>query len=142
MPLTTQDRRAWLERIPLFEDCAPESLDRLAEVVGEAAFVSGQPIVLQGQVGNGLFIIVSGAGRVLEGGVELARIGPGDTIGELSVIDQQPRVASVIAEGPVTALSLASWDLLGLLERDPRMSLNLLKVLARRLRDADERLRR
>ena len=141
MPLSTVDKRAWLERVPLFADCAPESLDRLAEATGELEFAAGQPIVLQGQIGNGLFIIISGTVRVMEGSTELARVGAGGIIGELAVIDQEPRTATVLAEMPVACLALASWDLLALLERDPQLSLNLLKVMARRLRDADERLR-
>lgn len=141
MTLTTAEKRAWLERVPLFRDCAPEVLDRLAEACGEFDFGPDELIVRQGQVGNGLYIVVSGAARVTQGGTELARLGPGDFLGELAVIDQQPRAASAQAEGPTTCLTLASWDLLAMLGRDPTLALNLLRELAARLRRADAQIR-
>jgi CRP-like cAMP-binding protein len=97
--------------------------------------------VLQGQVGNGLYIVVSGAARVVQGADVLARLGPGDFFGELAVIDQQPRSASAYAEGPSSCLALASWDLMALLAEEPALALNLLRELASRLRRADAQLR-
>ncbi|CAN5622650.1 hypothetical protein BH23CHL8_BH23CHL8_09260 [soil metagenome] len=141
MTLTTSEKRGWLESVPLFRDCAPEVLDRLADACGEFEFAPGELIVRQGQVGNGLYIVVSGAARVLQGSTELARLGPGDFLGELAVLDQQPRAASAQADGPTTCLTLASWDLLALLGRDSTLALNLLRELAARLRSADEQVR-
>ncbi len=112
---------------------------RLAEVAGEQDFPTGTFIVRQGQVGTGLYIILSGQARVVRGSEDLALLGPGDFFGELAVIDQQPRMASVQAETDTSCLALASWDLLALLERDPALSLNLIKALAERLRTAGER---
>jgi CRP-like cAMP-binding protein len=137
MGLTLEERRTWLRQVPLFRGVSEDSLARLSERTTEASFEPDANIVVQGQVGNGLFIVVSGSARVLSGERELARVGPGAVIGELSVIDQQPRVATVVAEGPVTCLALASWDLLALLETDPRLGRNLLGELAARLRAAN-----
>jgi CRP-like cAMP-binding protein len=137
--LTTTEKRRWLEEVPLFRGAAADVLDRLADASGETDFGAGQPIVLQGQVGNGLYIVVAGTARIVRGDTELARLGPGDFFGELSVIDQEPRTASAYAVDRTTCLTLASWDLLGVLERDPRLALNLLRELAGRLRRADER---
>ena len=141
MSLTTQEKRAHLAGVPLFRDCSSEVLDRLAEVTSEFVFADSAPIVQQGQVGNGLHIVVSGGARIVSGSDELARFGAGDFFGELSVIDQQPRVASAYALGQTTCLALASWDLMAVLERDPVLAVNLLKELARRLREADAQLR-
>ena len=141
MPLTSQEKRELLESVPLFRDCSSEALDRLAQVSNEFEFAADAPIAQQGQVGNGLYIVVSGGARIVAGSDELARIGPGDVFGEMSVIDQQPRAASAIADGDTVCLALASWDLLSVLERDPHLAINLLKVLAARLRAADEQLR-
>ena len=140
MALTDDERLAWLRGVPLFRGCAEESLQRLADRTAEIDFATGAPIVQQGQVGNGLFILVLGSARVLTGEQELARLGPGEVVGELSVIDQEPRVASVIALEPTTCLALASWDLLAVLDTDPRLARNLLSELAGRLRDADARI--
>jgi CRP-like cAMP-binding protein len=141
MALSREERRAFLERVPLFTGCPPESLARVAEAVGELEFRDGQLIVQRGQVGNGLYIIVSGTAVVMVGSEQLARIGPGDFFGELAVLDQQPRVASVLAEGPTACLALASWDLLSLLEQDSQLALNMLRELARRIRGSDEQPR-
>ncbi|MFV2062469.1 MAG: Crp/Fnr family transcriptional regulator [Chloroflexota bacterium] len=141
MPLTTQERRVWLEKVPLFSGCSDAVFDQLADVTAELAFDDGQAIVQQGQVGNGLYIVVTGGARIVGGSDELARLGPGDFLGELSVIDQRPRAASAFATGPTVCLALASWDLLAMLEQDPTLTLNLLKELVGRLRRTDAQLR-
>ena len=141
MSLTTEEKRIWLAKVPLFRGCSPEAIEQLAEVTAEFAFDADQPIVKQGQVGNGLHVIVSGGARIVAGTDELARFGPGDFFGELSVIDQRPRTATAYAIGPTVCLALASWDLMTVLEREPQLALNLLKELASRLRSADEQLR-
>jgi CRP/FNR family cyclic AMP-dependent transcriptional regulator len=141
MPLTNQEKRAWLEKVPLFRGCASEVIDQLADATAEFEFAPDAAIVQQGQVGNGLYIVMSGGARIVAGSDELARLGAGDFFGELSVIDQQPRAATAFALGQTTCLALASWDLVSVLERDPRLAMNLLKELAGRLRKADAQLR-
>ncbi len=141
MSLTTQEKRAHLEGVPLFRDCSSEVLDRLADSTAEFAFDDGAAVVQQGQVGNGLYLIVSGGVRIVAGSDELARLGAGDFFGELSVIDQQPRAASAYAVGDTACLALASWDLVSVLEREPQLAMNMLKELAGRLRQADAQLR-
>jgi CRP-like cAMP-binding protein len=139
MALGTQEKRSMMERVPLFRGCAQESLERLAQRMGEIQFSSGQHMVTQGQVGNGLYIMVSGKARVQRGDDVIAALGPTDFFGELAVLDQQPRNATVIATEPVTALALASWDLIAELEHDPQLALNLLRELAGRLRSIEDR---
>jgi CRP-like cAMP-binding protein len=140
MSLSRPEKRSWLERVPLFRGCEPATLDRIAEVTGTLEFPAGQTIVQQGQVGNGLYIVVTGAVRIVASDADLARLGPGEFFGELSVIDQQPRIASAMAEEATVCLALASWDLVALLERDSELAMNLLRELAGRLRRADAQL--
>ena len=140
MALTGDERLAWLREVPLFRGCAESSLAALAERTAEVDFRPGQAIVQQGQVGNGLFILVKGTARVTTGDQELAHLGPGEVIGELSVIDQEPRVATVTAVEAVRCLALASWDLLGLVDADPHLARNLLSELAQRLRATNARV--
>ena len=139
MALTVDERLAWLGRVAIFRGCSQESLLRVAQATGEIDFPAGHYIVEQGLVGNGLFILLSGTARVVRGDDVLAHLGPGDSFGELSVIDQQPRAASVIANEPCTCLALASWDLLAVLDADPRLAINLLSALAHRIRLLDDR---
>lgn len=135
MPLTTTDIASALARVPLFQGISEESMERLVAVTGELRFDSGHYIVLQGQVGTGLYVVVDGAARVLRGTEEIASLGPGEFFGELSVIDQMPRVASVQAVEPTSCLAVASWDLLDLIETDPKFALNMIKGLVTRLRE-------
>jgi len=141
MPLSTEDKRAWLARVPLFSGCDDDVLDTLAAATTEFDFGADQAIVQQGQVGNGLYVVVTGGASIISGHDELIRFGPGEFFGELSVIDQQPRAASAFAVGPTTCLALASWDLMPILERDPKLTLNLLREVIGRLRHADMQLR-
>lgn len=141
MGLSPEERRDWLSRVPLFQGCPPGSLLRIAEATGELSFPAGQLIVSKGQVGNGLYIVVTGGASAMAGQERLARFGPGDFFGELTVIDQQPRSANVVADEPTTCLALASWDLLALLRQDDQLALNLLTALAKRLRATTEQLR-
>jgi len=138
MPLTTEQIAAALSRVPLFAGISDESMARLAAVTGEQDFPAGHFIVLQGQVGTGLYVIIEGSVRVVRGSDELAVLGPQDFFGELSVIDQKPRSASVQAMEPTRCLALASWDLLAVLESDPKLSLNLMRGLAERIREHGE----
>lgn len=141
MPLKTEDKASALASVPLFQGISDESMARLATVTGEQDFEAGQFIVLQGQVGTGLYVILEGSARVVRGSEELAQLVPNDFFGELSVIDQMPRNASVQAVGPTRCLALASWDLLDLLESDPQLSLNMIKGLATRIREQGEQHR-
>jgi CRP-like cAMP-binding protein len=140
MALTGDERLVWLREVPLFHGCSEASLAAVAERTAEVAFRPGQVIVQQGQVGNGLFLVIAGTARVTTGEQELAQLGPGAVIGELSVIDQEPRVATVTAIEPVQCLALASWDLLTLVDGDPRLARNLLSELAARLRATNARV--
>jgi CRP-like cAMP-binding protein len=141
MALDKAAKARWLEGVPLFAGCDRDVIERVAEVTTEEAFEAGETIVRQGHVGNGLCIVVDGAVRVVAGTSEIGRLGPGDHFGELSVIDQQPRSASVVADAPTVCLALASWDLMALLRTQPTLAINLLRGLSSRLRRADAQLR-
>lgn len=134
MASTEVERSAALRAVPLFQGISEESLARLAAVTGEQSFGPGHFIVLQGQVGSGLYVILEGTVRIVLGSTELTTLHAGDFFGELSVIDQQPRNASVQAVTQVRCLALASWDLLGLLEADNALALNLIRGLVERVR--------
>jgi CRP-like cAMP-binding protein len=134
MALSIAEKADWLGRVQLFQGVDRQGLERIAERCTEVDFPAGYSIVRQGQIGNGLCLLVSGTAEVVRGSDELARLGPGDFFGELAVIDQMPRMASVVALEPATCLALASWDLIRLLEQEPAIALNLLRELAARVR--------
>ena len=138
MSLTAEVKTGALQSVPLFQGISEESMARLTAVTGEVDFEPGQFIVLQGQVGTGLYVILEGSARVVRGTDELALLGPNDFFGELAVIDQQPRNASVQAVDRTRCLALASWDLLDLLEADPKLALNMIRAMVARIREAGD----
>ena len=139
MALSNDDKQHWMQNVPLFRGCSPAALARLAERLGEIQFRAGQHMVTQGQVGNGLYVLVSGRAQVRRGDEVVTILEPMAVFGELAVLDQQPRDATVIALEPVTALALASWDLIAELEEDPQLAINLLRELAGRIRLLEDR---
>ncbi|OFX29069.1 MAG: hypothetical protein A2Z07_07545 [Armatimonadetes bacterium RBG_16_67_12] len=134
MPMTRKQKTDLLRRVDLFGAVSARSLGLIADAAVDLAFPAGEYIVRQGQIGTGFYLIVGGRVRVLRGSERLAHLGPGEFFGELSVLDQAPRMAHVIAEEPTICLALASWDLTRLLEKNPRIALAMLRVVARRLR--------
>jgi len=136
MGLDSDARLGLLSGLELFAGSPDESLRAVAERAAEIDFEPGHHIVQQGQVGTGLYLVISGRVRVMRGSEVLAELGPGEVFGELGVLDQEPRLASVVAEEPTRCLGIASWDFIDLLETDPHLALGLLRVLARRLRAA------
>ena len=135
----TRDRKAdLLSAARLFDGVDAEGMDRIADVAVEVDFPADHLIARQGDIGTGFFVVVSGAVRVVRDGQVIARLGPGDFFGELSVLDGQPRLAQVISDGPTTCLALATWDFEAVLLQEPRVTLAILRGVARRLRDLTE----
>jgi CRP-like cAMP-binding protein len=138
MPLT-QDRRATLlAAAPLFADVDGDGIERIAARAVEVDFTPDHVIARQGEIGTGFFVIASGGARVIRDGVVIAQLGPGDFFGELSILDGQPRIAQVVADGPTTCLGLASWDFEAVIREEPAVALAVMRGLARRLRSVTE----
>lgn len=136
MPLTDGQRRDHLRQTELFGSLGDDELDEVAAVAGEIEFAPSAVIVRQGQVETGFYVVVGGSVHVMRGSERIATLGPGEFFGELTVLDQRPRLASVVAAEPTTCLAVASWDLLRLLESKPTIAIALLRVLTERLRAA------
>ena len=134
MTLTHDSKADLLAGCRLFVGLSPEQLAVVAERAVEVEFPSERVIARQGEVGTGFFVVASGTVRVVRDGETLNRLGPGDFFGEMSVLDQMPRVAAVIAETPVTCLGIASWEFERLLLEQPALALAILRGVARRLR--------
>ena len=138
----THDRRAeLLAGCPLFKGIDATGLAGLADVATPVDFPPGHVIARQGDIGTGFFVVISGAVRVVRDGELVARLGPGEFFGELSILDRMPRNASVLAEVPTTCLALASWDFEKVLLEQPALTLTILRGVATRLRDATESAR-
>jgi CRP-like cAMP-binding protein len=137
MTLSTHEKRELLRRVSLFEGSDDDCLDVLAQEVREVDFETGAYIARQGEMGTGFYLVLSGCAKVERHGTEIARFGPGDYFGELSLLSHQPRVASVIATEPTCCLALASWELDEVMKKNPPVALMLLKEAGRRLHELE-----
>jgi CRP/FNR family transcriptional regulator, cyclic AMP receptor protein len=138
MTLTADRRVELLAAAGLFSEVDAAGMERIAARAIEVDFPADHVIARQGEIGTGFFVVVEGGVRVVRDGGVVARLGPGDFFGELSVLDGLPRVAQVLADGPTTCLALASWDFEAVLREEPAVALAVVRVLARRLRELTE----
>ena len=141
MPLSPNRRAELLSACLLFKGIGADGIASLAGRATEVTFPAGHVIARQGEIGTGFFIVVSGQVRVVKDGTVLARLGPGEFFGELSVLDGRPRNAMVATETVTECLALASWDFEATLLANPALSLAILRGVATRLRDATEAIR-
>ena len=130
-----------LSAIPLFRGLAPEELARLSQFLQPSALPANASLMSLGQPGEVAYLILEGTVKIHveqpDGrDVVVALRGPGEIVGELSVIDDNPRSASVVTLEPCTLLWIARANLQDCLQRMPLLSLNLVQILARRLRVA------
>jgi CRP/FNR family transcriptional regulator, cyclic AMP receptor protein len=134
MALTQAQRARLLEGVELFSAAGSGGCAAIGERAVEVEFTAGQRIARQGEVETGFFMIVSGRVSIVRDGEVLAHLGPGEFFGELSLIDQQPRIASVTADEATTCLAVPSWEFGNLLQARPELALAVLKAVVRRLR--------
>jgi CRP-like cAMP-binding protein len=139
MGLTRDQKAELLRSVELFAGLDAEGLASIGDHATEVSYPAGRWIVRQGEIGTGFFLIMSGRARVVRDDDLLTELGPGDFFGELSLVDQQPRIAHVITNEPTDCLAIASWDFEALLETQPRLTLALLRGVVRRLRETGER---
>lgn len=135
----TQDRKTeLLASAPLFAGVDPDGLASLAARVVEVEFAPGHVIARQGDVGTGFFVVAAGSVDVIRDGRAIARLGPGEFFGELSVLDGLPRTAQVVAAEPTVCLALASWEFEAVVREQPSVALSVMRGLATRLRGLTE----
>ncbi|MDA8116602.1 MAG: cyclic nucleotide-binding domain-containing protein [Actinomycetota bacterium] len=136
---TTPSKMDRLRTIWMFSECSKRELALLERACDEASAPAGSIICEEGRSGRELYLIVEGEAKVEKGGNEVARLGPGSHFGELSLLDQQPRSASVIALTPMQLIVLPAREFSSVLEEIPSMAIRLLETMSLRLREADER---
>jgi CRP-like cAMP-binding protein len=134
-----------LSQIPLFRGLNEGQLKKIANRLTQRKYSEGEAIITQGQGGEGLFIVVKGtaeAVRVQPDGEKFAlnQFGINDFFGELALLDEGLRTASVIARSDVQCLILTRWDFKGILKIEPEMAVIMLEELAKRFRRALETL--
>jgi CRP/FNR family transcriptional regulator len=126
-----------LKTIPLFANCNKKELSLVARIARPQEFGAGHDIVVQGHEGVGLHIVVEGTVKVVVDGRTRRKLGPGQFFGEIALLDNGPRTATVTSETPVKTLSIVSWQFRGLLKEQPDLAIRMLEDVCRRLRTAD-----
>jgi CRP/FNR family transcriptional regulator, cyclic AMP receptor protein len=129
-----------LAQVPLFEGLSRRYLKQIAEHADEIAFRPNETIVEAGQPGGSFFVVVEGEAKVVRGPKVLARVGPGEFFGEISLLDGGPRTATVVAETPVLAIRIFKSSFDKVLAQEPSVAAKILAVVARRLREAERRI--
>lgn len=130
--------------MPLFSGLDAQDIDQLAEILRVESYGPGEPVVEIGEPGRSLFIVTEGAVQVLypsrHSAFELARLGPGDFFGEMALLNDKPRSATVRTIGDVGVLKLDKADFRQLIVARPQVGLLLLEALSVRIRTADEQI--
>jgi CRP/FNR family cyclic AMP-dependent transcriptional regulator len=134
-----------IRRVSLFSMLTPEQAEALAATVSKKRFKRGEILVEQGRMSNALFIVLAGRTRVLMTDskgreVILATLKSGDYVGEMSLIDNEPHSATVVADQQVDVLVLGRDSFLRCLGENMEMAHSVMRVLVQRLRKASENI--
>jgi CRP/FNR family cyclic AMP-dependent transcriptional regulator len=130
-----------LQRVPLFSGLKGKQLKRVAEAMSPRTFGAGDEITKEGEVGVGFFVIEDGRAKVTMNEQVVGELGPGDHFGEISLIAETPRAATITAETDLRCQSMTSWDFRKLVEGNGEIAWAVLSSTARKLYENAERER-
>ena len=134
-----------ITRAPIFQRLSRSSLESVAKVAKVQRFASGTVLVREGEEANAFFVIVKGEAEVVKGlgrddAIVLETLGELDFFGEMALLDDFPRSASVRALTDCECIVLVRWDFLALIRANPQVALDILPVLSQRLRALEDKL--
>ncbi len=129
-----------LASVPLFSACSKRELQKIARAGDETAVKAGTTLMTQGEAGRECFIIISGRASVKRANRKVAALGPGDAVGELSLLDHGPRTATVVADDDLEVYVLGSRQFAGVLDDVPSLARKLMAALAARVRELDSKM--
>lgn len=130
----------WLDilaELPLFEGLSKRHLRRIAKLARTRRFAPGSAMVRSGDPGRAFYVLLDGSAKVSGTGGRPRRLAAGDYFGEMALLDDAPRSASVVAEGEVLALTIDRPGFTKLVRAEPALAQALLRTLAARLRAAE-----
>ena len=133
--ITTTERVLFLKGVELFAKIPGEDLVQVARIATEVLFETGETVMEQGEIGDCLFLIIEGTVRVANGDVEIARLGRNECVGEMSILDSEPRSASVYALNEVVALKISHDDFYDMMDEHAAIARGIITTLTHRLRD-------
>ena len=122
-----------LKGVPLFASCSKAELQRIASLADELDLAEGATLIREGERGREFIVVVEGSVRVTRGGKKLRDLGAGDFIGEIALVSDVPRTATVTAVTPVRLLVVTDRAFRGLIEEMPSIATKVLQSLGARL---------
>jgi CRP/FNR family transcriptional regulator, cyclic AMP receptor protein len=125
-----------LQRVPLFSDMDKKELQSLASSFKERRFSKGDTVAAEGTGGIGFFVIDEGEAKITLRGDETARLKAGDYFGEIALIDEGARTATITADTDMVCYGLTSWEFRPLVESNSSIAWKLVQALAKQLREA------
>ena len=137
-PSVPEPQYATIERVPLFANLSPSEVEAIASLFKERRFAPGETITKEGAGGAAFYVVESGEAVVTAGGRERATFGPGDYFGEIALIDEGARSATVTAKTELLCYGLTYWEFRPLVQRNATIAWNLLQTLAKRFRTVQE----
>jgi hypothetical protein len=127
-----------IERVPFFEGMSARDVEGIAAMFKERRFAAGETVTKEGAGGAAFFVVESGEAVVTLGGAEIGRLTTGDYFGEVALIDDGARTATVTATTELVCQGLTYWEFRPLVQQNATIAWNLLRTLARRLRTSQE----
>ena len=124
-----------LKRVPIFEGLDNRELQRIAASMKQRTFNAGDTVTTEGQGGVGFFVIEDGEAKVTIHGDERRRLGPGDYFGEVALLTDRPRTATITAETELRCYGMTSWDFRPLVETHGSIAWKLLQAMAKNYAD-------
>ena len=134
---STLEKTIFMKGVDLFRDISGEEVSHVAQIAEEIEYGSEQTIFDEGDVGDSMFIIVDGAVRIHKGDKELAVLSKGKFVGEMALLDQEPRSASVTSTEETTLLEINGEDFYDLMASRMEIIQGIVKILTQRLREAN-----
>jgi CRP/FNR family transcriptional regulator, cyclic AMP receptor protein len=128
-----------IRQVPLFAGLDKKDVQGLASTMKERKFDAGDTIAVEGSTGIGFFIIDEGEATVTVQGQDVNTLSHGDYFGEVALIDDGARTATITAKTPLTAYGITSWEFRPLVESNAKIAWKMLEIMAKRLRDAEQR---
>ncbi len=129
-----------IQQVPLFSHLSKEDLKGLASSMKERVFDEGDTIASEGQTGVGFFIIEEGEATITVKGEERATLGHGDYFGEVALIDDGARTATITAKTPLKCYGITSWEFKPLVEQNADLAWKMLQSMAKMLRASEKRI--
>jgi CRP/FNR family cyclic AMP-dependent transcriptional regulator len=122
-----------LKRVPLFAGCSKKELEHVARIADEIDFRPGKTLIKEGTPGREFFVLAEGTAEISRKGRKIDSAGPGDFFGEMALLADQPRNATVTTTSPVDALVVSARSFRALVEDNPLIALKVMRAVADRL---------